>query len=821
MFRQYLAVLTALLALISCRKETEGGASGGDCIVRFSTSGSIDVAPRLTKAAVPLPQGVTVCVAAYGRAEGAAANDPKLDVWKAANTYAVQAGGSLAASLTDAGGNPVAGSASDMALGGGTYDFYAYSPALETEPDRYTVKGATHYMDFMGAVVPARAVSRSAPNVELKFEHKCSKVRFNVATAAGMSNHSLEADSAVLYKMAVSPAQDFTLGGDLLPTIGGVGDKCLLKQVDAAADNKSTSVWDIVLPKSNGAFDGDFHLKINGTRYVLKAKAIPAMSLSKGIQHIFSAVVRQGSVDLVLNVASWNAVSADVDAGEGGGAGSGSWGDGNGEAGGDVGQNHGIVIGRWENVDWSGSVGSNFDPVTGAVEVGSWRPVAVIVDAGGTQVADIDSWVKKELAAQAGASNGGSVEDWGNNDFQTGLGPQPPVVTPANCFMVEPGKSVSFDARVIGNATTASISPQSVQVLWQDIGVPTPLIAEVSLEEDGFTTVRTSNQAGNAVVAAYSGPDGTGEILWSWHIWVTDYRPDVVEALSRRPANTAYPVPGGEVHVYGDYYLLLYKQGSLVTMDRNLGAAKTYNDGAPAAGDNTAEQAFGLLYQWGRKDPFPRADGSTFDAVTSEAKAIPIYGPTGVKLDDEVTDAPGSGIRNVEFATIVSPPLTNTKAYSIANPLAFIYAPAWPNDWYGGDMKQDHYRWGMGRVKTLNDPCPAGWRVHVKDTWYNFNATVFKYYTDGTAVSRTAGIPYRLTNGALYQPGSDPLAWYPASGFKNGQTLKLSNVGNTGSTWSNYATGANGGNMSSSTTGLNVDSNQPRSHAYSVRCVQE
>lgn len=783
----------------------------------------MNVVPNSTKAEVPLSKGATVCVAAFQRAAGGATPAPQADIWKASNTYAVQADGSLAASLTDAGGNPAAGSAPDMELHSGTYDFYAYSPALKTEADKYTVKGIPHYTDFMGALLSGRAVSRSTARVDLKFEHKCSKVRFNVVTATDMANSSLEADSTVLYKMAVSPARDFTLGGDLLPTLGGDADTCLLKRVEAAADAKSSSVWEVLLPKSNGSFDADFYLKVSGIRYLLKARDIPAMSFGKGTQYIFNAVVRKGSVSLVLNVAAWDAVPENVNAGEGGGAGSGSWEEGGGNAGGGSGANHGIEIGRWGNVDWSGSLGgSNPDPVTGALVVGSWTPVQVPVEAGGGGVADIDSWVWKTLAAQAGGNHGGNVEDWGNsNDIQTGIGPRPPLVESANCFMVEPGKSVSFDACVKGNAKTASMSPQSVQVLWQDVGSPSPLIAEVIFDDaDGCATVQTSNQTGNAVVAAYSGPAGTGDILWSWHIWVTDYCPNEAGVMVGRPANTTYRVTGGEVHVYGTHYLLLHKQG-LVTMDRNLGAMKAYNDGAPAVGDNTAEQAFGLLYQWGRKDPFPRADRSTFDAITAKAKAIPIYGPTGDKLDDEVTDAPGSGIRNISYESIVIPPLVNSNAYSIRNPLVFIYVSAWPYDWYGGDMKQDHYRWGMDRVKALNDPCPAGWRVLQKDSWNEFSATTFKYYSDGTVVNRAVGIPNKLTNGAFYQPGLDPLAWYPASGFKGGTNRELISVGKTASCWSNYATGANGGLMNSDSQSLNVDTNTPRSNAYPVRCVQE
>lgn len=72
---------------------------------------------------------------------------------------------------------------------------------------------------------------------------------------------------------------------------------------------------------------------------------------------------------------------------------------------------------------------------------------------------------------------------------------------------------------------------------------------------------------GNAVIAAYN---TIGEIIWTWHIWVTD-----------RPYNVNY----------GNGY---------IAQDRNLGAC-VHN------GDLYPEIAEGLYYQWGRKDPiFPQ-----------------------------------------------------------------------------------------------------------------------------------------------------------------------------------------------------------------------
>ena len=63
--------------------------------------------------------------------------------------------------------------------------------------------------------------------------------------------------------------------------------------------------------------------------------------------------------------------------------------------------------------------------------------------------------------------------------------------------------------------------------------------------DKAYIVVETGNKAGNAVVAMKV----NGEIYWSWHIWCTDYNPNLKE---------------GQQELNG-----------FVWMDRNLGA--TYN----------------------------------------------------------------------------------------------------------------------------------------------------------------------------------------------------------------------------------------------------
>ncbi len=149
----------------------------------------------------------------------------------------------------------------------------------------------------------------------------------------------------------------------------------------------------------------------------------------------------------------------------------------------------------------------------------------------------------------------------------------------SNCYLVSPVYSIySIDVREIGNGemgiiqdagfhtTTPYITPSSAMLLWEDHET---VIEDVQYNGGRVTFVVTGTE-GNAVIAA---KDDNGNIIWSWHIWVTD-----------EPAEHTYNTNEGK---------------SFVVMDRNLGSVSAVMGDAGGS----------LYYQWGRKDPF-RLDGN-------------------------------------------------------------------------------------------------------------------------------------------------------------------------------------------------------------------
>ena len=144
----------------------------------------------------------------------------------------------------------------------------------------------------------------------------------------------------------------------------------------------------------------------------------------------------------------------------------------------------------------------------------------------------------------------------------------------ANCYIVtKPG--VYKIPAVKGNDKSQKVAAASVEVLWEtrsDADVKVGDIVNLTGYDNGniyFNVNRKTSSStvpeGNALIAA---KDASGNILWSWHIWVTRIMPT-------------------------DHQ---YKNGAGTMMVCDLGAACVESGVYPWSG--------GLYYQYGRKDPF-------------------------------------------------------------------------------------------------------------------------------------------------------------------------------------------------------------------------
>jgi len=305
-------------------------------------------------------------------------------------------------------------------------------------------------------------------------------------------------------------------------------------------------------------------------------------------------------------------------------------------------------------------------------------------------------------------------------------------------------------------------STSSVSILWQtsnnlvSIGALNTTTGRVSV-------TAASGVSGNALLVA---KNSSGTILWSWHLWITNYDPYTSDA---------------GVQVYNN----------LTWMNRNLGAFTAY----PNTTDNV--QTRGLHYQWGRKDPFP---GSTSTSNGNQSDPT-LYG--------EVT--------SIGYTLV---PTTGTNVQNtIAAPITFYRANTGTNnyDWYSGTSGlHNNALWGNATttiIKTIFDPCPAGWRVPP----YISGASPWAGWTTSNTTWVLSGNALAL--GRTYQAD----IYYPAAGCRHYTNLStnLNDVQAKGNYWSASPNGTSSYYLYFYNSSISSSVTASRGFGYSVRCVQE
>lgn len=298
----------------------------------------------------------------------------------------------------------------------------------------------------------------------------------------------------------------------------------------------------------------------------------------------------------------------------------------------------------------------------------------------------------------------------------------------ANTYIVtKPASSYKFKATVRGNGVipaglaasvdTKDIAPKSVLVLWyntvqssDDWVDACPVDLNSVVLDEGYIYIDTPAEfvPGNVVIAAFAeegltykdiqvNADRTfanATMLWSWTIWAAkDYDP------------SESPMDFGDVKV----------------MNRNLGAVI---DGRDVGGEYLPAYAIGNFYQWGRKDPFPGPESYNLKLLYA-----PTYTPIkALQLSGQGSDGRlGSQmfgnetrIPRAQFAK-EGDGMDVYLRFATKNPHLFIPGEV---DEYGYKawcpIKDNQYKslWGDPNkgatrtiVKSLYDPCPAGWRV--------------------------------------------------------------------------------------------------------------
>ena len=386
----------------------------------------------------------------------------------------------------------------------------------------------------------------------------------------------------------------------------------------------------------------------------------------------------------------------------------------------------------------------------------------------------------------------------------------------ANCYMVHEDGFYKFKTTIRGNGvgsllplggtTTAeingglstTISPARVDILWwqgdftngetdfpaeKDLSnhqnQPAPsnmcitLLDEGIISSDGYVAFKVSNfSKGNTILAAY---DDAGNILWTWHIWLTDKPADKIS-------------------------------GNYTKMDRFLGA--TYAPDIPANisqitwPEGGKDATMGFYYQWGRKDPIMGpptlgygTDGSPGSTVASSGWWKKNNdGTWSYRLTIDVKGA-------ASIPDVVKDPTAfykSTTANGQKNSQWFpeSFADGYTNVALWGYAVADYSIQGQTFSKTMHDPCPPGYRTPFHFSW-RYNSS--EKYAEGDNTESANGT--QLTDaetgfdsqGIVTNKAHFEKMWFPLVGYRNPTTGACTNVGyegrmNTGMPMGQYDT---------------------------------
>ena len=245
------------------------------------------------------------------------------------------------------------------------------------------------------------------------------------------------------------------------------------------------------------------------------------------------------------------------------------------------------------------------------------------------------------------------------------------VDAPANCYIANKYNTrYLFDPMVGGSSTQLETS--YIEIIWQTYS---DLIKYVDMQEKDGKMVASfyvdelvedseaqgKLRPGNALIGAYS---ESGELLWTWHVWVTNSDPtnDTITLDGRTLMNINL---GADCNSEGE-------------IDTQNGA------------DNIIGRSYGMYYQWGRRTP--------------------IIGPNSWNfiLNENMTLYNKENLAAVKLSYEESTAETGTLAWALANPLEMILGYKENGyDW----LYADHQELWSANSKSEHDPCPAGWRI--------------------------------------------------------------------------------------------------------------
>lgn len=342
----------------------------------------------------------------------------------------------------------------------------------------------------------------------------------------------------------------------------------------------------------------------------------------------------------------------------------------------------------------------------------------------------------------------------------------------ANCYIVKPNGKYKFNAGYEG----ASDDPLSITGATLDAVWGSDLITLIGLGNKGDINFSTGSQTGNALISLTK----NGQIIWSWHIWITE---DI-----------------GEIEAVGS-------NGDGGTfMDRNLGALSANPSGS------STDAICGLFYQWGRKDPFHRESIASNKRNTSGQSNYNNNRQNATTL----------------LATSIQHPDHFFSYWTGSEAATFTRNRATYDQSWASYSSSDNPLGSAAPGKTKYDPCPFGWRVPTNNELSYFTTANFdryqydaSYFDNGLVIPDSGLISEDGTYDWQSQSGSSPHHGYlwtstsAANTYNKAFNLIVGSIPNNNPAWRVYGYG-----KTSPDNGEESNYNKSTARAQPVRCIK-
>lgn len=282
----------------------------------------------------------------------------------------------------------------------------------------------------------------------------------------------------------------------------------------------------------------------------------------------------------------------------------------------------------------------------------------------------------------------------------------------ANCYIVKETGWYMFPAKKADGSVAAG---NSAGWIWAT-GTDKNLVSNVAYS-DGVISFKVEKYAqASVVIALYNGDT----CVWTWHIWMSDVAPQTL--------------------------------GTTTFLDRNLGAiAKSADEPG----------SIGLMYQFGRKDPFIGTN------MMDKTIATNLYESTAFSLD-RTLDRPwcadyvvNTDYKDNKFSHAAG---EFDQAKADANPMTHMGGYN-TGGWSLSNEQIKDFWGGVSGSKQMNDPCPAGYKVPVLADYVAFINNVLLNSTSGTTSRYGVTADGKQTWGRVYTLDGVLYDW-PATGWR-------------------------------------------------------